>query len=187
MPRIGKLAIGLAGGVGSGKSTVAKSLAATVAGQVVSFGDYIRHLASALGEPTDRSNLQRIGQQRVEAGASEFLNAFLIWASPEPGVPLIIDGVRHIAVHEALRKWAALSDIDYTLIVLDTSAQARADRRHNGDVREIVTVDGHPVENEAIARLPDLADIVIDGSGSIDDVMNRIFAHAPDPLGRLLR
>lgn len=187
MLRAGKLAIALAGGIGSGKSTVAQWLAAEVGGNVLSFGDYIRHLANTLGEPTNRLSLQRIGQKQVEAGASNFLSAFLSWASPDLGSPLIIDGVRHIAVHDALREWALRSNIDYALIAINTPAQTRAERRHDGDLDETNKVDSHPVEQEAIARLPEFADLVVDGSGSIEDVIHRIFACAPDPLARLLR
>ena len=187
MPGTRRLTIALAGGAGSGKSTIARELAARLDGAVSSFGDYVRHLAAEQGEPVERSTLQRIGQGHVEADARAFVLAFLDWTSPTGDQPLIVDGVRHASVDDALRAWAVASNRDYVLILLDTSVHERAGRRHDGDEREIRKIDDHPVERETADTLPGIADLVVDGDGAPEDVIARIVAAAPEPIARRLQ
>lgn len=187
MPRARGLTIALAGGAGSGKSTVAAEIAERLGGGVAAFGDYVRHLAVLAGENPDRTSLQRVGQSKVEAGPSDFVRDFLSWAAPEADVPLVIDGVRHAAIDERLRAWASTQNRGYILVVLDTALRARAERRSGGDEDALRRIDDHPVEREAWATLPALAEVVVDGSGTTAEVIERIAAAAPDRLYRLLR
>ena len=173
-----RLTIALAGGAGSGKSTVARELAGRLNGNVSSFGDFVRHLATELGEPIDRTTLQRIGQARVDADPNEFVRTFLAWASVDNDRPLIIDGVRHAAVDGALRRWATTNWQVYSLILLDVSVHERAKRRHGGDDSAIMKIDAHPVERETLEILPGLADLIIEGGGSPSEVIARIQAAA---------
>lgn len=186
MPRAGGLTIAFAGGAGSGKSTVAAEIAERVGGKVVAFGDYVRHLAARAGGSADRASLQRVGQSSVEAGPSDFVLNFLEWAAPQSDEPLIIDGVRHATVDECLRAWASTQNRTYTLIILDTALHARAERRSGGDEEALRRIDDHPVEREAWATLPALAEIIVDGSGSAAEVIKRIAAAAPGHLRPLL-
>jgi thymidylate kinase len=187
LPRSGGLTIALAGGAGSGKSTVAAEIAARLGGRVAAFGDYVRHLAASAGESPDRTSLQRVGQSSVEAGPADFVRDFLSWAAPTSELPLVIDGVRHAAVDEVLRAWASAQNRTYILIILDTDIRTRAARRSGGEEEALRRIDGHPVEREAWATLPELAEIVVDGSGSAAEVIKRIAAVAPDRLNRLLQ
>ena len=187
MPGTRGLTIALAGGVGSGKSTIARELAAKLDGVVASFGDYVRHIAGEAGEPADRLSLQRVGQELVDADTPGFVRSFLKWASPPPGRSLIIDGVRHAAVDNALRAWAEASNVDYALIVLNASTRERAERRHNGDQDEIRRIDDHPVERESVELLPRHAEVLVNASGSLCEVIARIAAAAPEPIARRLR
>ena len=187
MPRACGLTIAFAGGAGSGKSTVAAEIAERVGGRVAAFGDYVRQLAAKAGESPDRASLQRVGQRSVEAGPSEFVLSFLKWAAPQSDEPLIIDGVRHATVDECLRIWANTQNRTYMLIILDTAIQARAERRSGGDAEALRRIDEHPVEREAWVTLPKIAEIVVDGSGNVAEVIERIATAAPDRLYRLLR
>ncbi len=179
------LTIGLSGGVGSGKSTTAAELAKRLGGTVASFGDYVRHLAAELGEPPERSVLQRIGQEHVEANADEFLVAFMTWAAPPEDRPLIIDGVRHAAVDASLRKRAADRYDDYFLVVIDTAIHLRAARRHKGDERKLLEVEQHPVEQGAFDKLPAIADFVIDGDAPSEVVVSRLIIAAENKFPQL--
>ncbi len=180
------LTIALAGGVGSGKSTIARKLASRLDAAVTSFGDYVRHVASKAGESIERSNLQRIGQELVEADAHGFAQAFLEWAPQPLDRPLIIDGVRHVIINDALRAWATASDKDYVLILLDVPVRQRAARRRDGNEEKLRRIDDHPVEREASDRLPGVANLIVSGSGTPDEVLARIAAAAPGPLARRL-
>jgi hypothetical protein len=162
-------------------------MAARLGGRVAAFGDYVRHLAASAGESPDRTSLQRVGQSSIEAGPADFVRDFLSWAAPTSELPLVIDGVRHAAVDEVLRAWASAQNRTYILIILDTDIRTRAARRSGGEEEALRRIDGHPVEREVWATLPELAEIVVDGSGSAAEVIKRIAAVAPDRLNRLLR
>lgn len=173
VPRPGGLTIALAGGAGSGKSTVARAIADRLGAHVAGFGDFVRHLAAEAGEGTSRADLQRLGQSCVDMNPGEFVHEFLAWAAPPQG-PLVIDGVRHHAVDQVLRAWAASNGRDYALVLIDTAIQDRAARRTGGDLAGIHAIDGHPVEREATHDLPGVADAVVVGSGAVGEVLTRI-------------
>lgn len=171
MPRPGGLTIALAGGAGSGKTTVAGALADRLGTQVAGFGDFVRHIASQAGRESGREELQRIGQERVERDPEGFVQSFLSWAAPLPGSPLIVEGVRHEAIDRALRAWALTQDRDYALVLLDTPERHRASRRTGGDLARIRAIDGHPVERETVEALPCVAEVIVDGTRSGGEVL----------------
>ena len=177
LPR--QLTIALAGTPGSGKSTVARLLAAKLDGIVVSFGDYVRHIAASARENNNRSTLQRIGQDLVENDPEGFVRDFLDWASPDPDRVLIIDGVRHAVIDAVLRSTAAERDSEYLLVLLEAPIAIRATRRCAGNEDDLRKLEDHPVEREAATRLPSIADIVIDSSGEPSQVVAAIAANAP--------
>lgn len=179
----GGLTIALAGGAGSGKTTVACALADRLGGHVAGFGDFVRHLAAQEG--TGRPDLQRLGQRRVEMDPAGFVRAFLAWAAPPCG-SLIIEGVRHEAVDRTLRAWASSEGRGYTLVLIDTSAKDRAARRTDGDLDGIRAIDEHPVERETAQNLPWVADAVVNGSGNVGEVLARVIGALGDkwPAGR---
>lgn len=179
MPRPGGLTIALAGGAGSGKTTVAHALANRLGGRVAGFGDFVRRLAQEAGQLTERRDLQRFGQSRVDCDVHGFVRAFVAWAGPPPGVPLIIDGVRHATVDEALRLWANSEDRDYALVLLDAKSSLRAARRTGGNIDGIRAIDAHPVEREVTSDLPQAADAVVDASGDVGEVVARVAAALP--------
>lgn len=185
MPADRGLTIALAGGSGAGKSTIARELAKRLDAAVASFGDFVRHLAAEAGESSERQNLQRLGQQHVDADPVAFVHAFLEWSSPQFGRPLIIDGVRHVVVDRALRAWAEAAAADYALVFVDTATAERARRRQGGDEDVIRRLDAHPVERENAHGLPEIADIVVDGGGSLESIIARIAASTP-AVGRRL-
>lgn len=174
MPRPGGLTIALAGGAGSGKTTVAGALGDRLGAQVAGFGDFVRHIASQAGLETGRGELQRIGQERVERDPDGFVQAFLAWASPTPQRPLIIEGVRHEAINRALRTWALAQDRDYALVLIDTPEGERASRRTDGDLTGIRAIDDHSVERETAEALPRVADTIVDGSRDASEVLASI-------------
>jgi cytidylate kinase len=186
MPGLRRLTIAIAGAPGAGKSTLASELAAKLNGVVSSFGDYVRYLAAEVGESTERVNLQRIGQDRVEADAEGFVTSFLEWASPTTERPLIIDGVRHLIVDRALRTWAESAKSDYLLILLRASDTARAERRYGGSEAEMHRIEGHPAEREASTKLPAAADIVVDAKCELREILEQLAKAVPEHSAMLL-
>jgi hypothetical protein len=131
-------------------------------------------LASEAGEGTERPDLQRLGQDRIEQDTEEFVRAFLTWAAPPKLRPLVIEGVRHGVVDRALRAWACSENRDYALILIDASDEVRAARRTNGNIAGIRAIDRHLVERETVQGLPRVADAVVNGSGTGGEVIARV-------------
>jgi cytidylate kinase len=186
LPRTRQLTIALAGAPGSGKSTIARLLAARLDGAVVSFGDYVRHLATSARENNERSTLQRIGQDLVRNDPEGFVRAFLDWASPHPNRVLIIDGVRHAIIDDILRSTAARRDSDYLLLLLQAPIAIRAIRRCAGNESDLRQLEDHPVEREAATRLPSIADLVVDSSGEPSQIIALIARSAPPEIACML-
>lgn len=141
---------------------------------MVGFGDFVRLLASQAGKGTGRSDLQRLGQERIEQDTPYFVREFLKWAAPPTQRPLIIEGVRHKAVDLALRAWAISEDRDYSLILINTAAEERAVRRTNGNLASMRAIDHHLVERETAETLSRFANAVVDGSGDGAEVLARV-------------
>lgn len=179
MPSPRGVAVALAGAVGSGKSTLGRMLAERMNGEVASFGDFVRHIATQRGITHDRHSLQALGQSRIDENPAAFVAEFLVWAAPKPGKLLVIDGVRHAAVDDILREWSREVGRSYYLILIDASLAERAKRRHSGNEVEARRVDEHRVERETVCTLPSVADLVVDGDGEPENVLKRILAEAP--------
>jgi cytidylate kinase len=155
------LIVGISGLPGSGKSTIARSLAEALGGDVAAFGDYVRNLAQLRGAPTERQTLQEIGEAEVRSDVGKFVNGFLAWAGPSSHRALIVDGVRHVAVDAALRAWARHVGRTYIRMHVAASDDVRASRRTSGDGSALASIDSHPVEHEAATRLLTGADLIV--------------------------
>lgn len=174
----GELVVALSGQAGSGKSTLATHLAGRLNGDVASFGNFVRHLAEIQGASPGRRSLQEIGEAAVRAGAKAFVADFIAWADPAPERTLIVDGIRHIAVEDAMRAWAATAGRRYVAVAVTASEALRADRRTMGDQAALRLIDSHPVEQESATALPLQADIVVEENWDGDAVLQSILRAA---------
>ena len=74
--------MGIAGKIASGKSTLARALAARLDAQILGFGDYVRAAARSRGlDHTDRQTLQDLGQRLVTENTAAFVSGILSWAN----------------------------------------------------------------------------------------------------------
>lgn len=151
--------IGISGQISSGKSTLAKALANTLNGQVISFGNFVRTEAAKRGIDVGRVALQQCGEELIrELGAKEFVGrVFDLLAISTPF--LILDGVRHIVV------WQVIQDlvVKNALIYLDIEEEERFRRLVQRDQIEPVMakqVLTHPMEVNT-KELRKYADLVI--------------------------
>ncbi len=174
MPGVGELIVGLSGQAGSGKSTLAQFLADRLDGETASFGDFVRHLASAQGASAERRSLQEIGEIAVRKGAGAFVADFIAWAAPSPGRAFIVDGIRHIVIDEAMRAWSASAGRSYVAVAVTAPDDVRADRRTMGDRAALAMLDAHPVEQESVTALPSVADLVVEENWDGDAVLKSI-------------
>ncbi len=93
--------------------------------------------------------------------------------APAPGVPLIIDGVRHVEAVHALESLTTPSPV--TVVFVDTPLQTRKERfaaREPEDSFE--AADSHPVERDAGTRLRQLANHVVDGAAPVADTVGQL-------------
>ena len=179
-------AVALAGRIGSGKTSVAIALAHRLGWPYVGFGDYVRSEAVRQGlDPESREVLQRLGQDLLRQDLDGFCRAVLAQSDRAPRQGLIVDGVRHIAVLDTLRR--LLAPIPVRLIYLAVSndvRQLRLDAAGRCAGCDAAGAEDHPSEMLAALSLPATADAVLDGNRDLDAVVADALAcvvRAPAP------
>jgi cytidylate kinase len=149
----------LSGAPGSGKTTIAKALTAHTGFQFGSFGDYVRARAREQGLSTERDSLQRLGQSLVDQGPQNFCKATLDWLEWAPPRGLILEGLRHVSIYEALRTLVHPIQVFLVYIEVDRNLQrARLKSRSGEELSEALTTD--PTERE-VSSLRNRADLVV--------------------------
>ncbi len=169
----------LAGAIGSGKSTLAAELASARNARRAGFGDYVRHLAGARGlDVTQRTVLQDLGHQLVEANARAFLDGTLAWAGHQPTDELVLDGLRHLKILTALQARAAELSDPTVLIYLDTPLDARHARVASRGISmaKIVEDEQHPAELDLYEGLHGAADLILPGDRPVAELRDQVLA-----------
>ena len=143
-----KLAVVVCGRIGSGKSTAVDFIVAEFGFKAVSFGSYIRHMATLRGTPSARGQLQELGDCVFRSrGPSGFLQEVLEYFGINDHDSVVFDGVRHLEILAAIQQAA-----EATIAVYLEVNQEERFRRHQarqasaGSLEEFLIVDNHPVE-----------------------------------------
>src|SRR5438105_3821546 len=111
--------LGVAGKIASGKSTLSTAFAETVGWPHASFGDYVRSVAREQGlDPSNRETLQKIGASLVDRDCEAFCRDVLAEADWKPGQPLVIEGIRHAEVKDALERLVSPSKFVLTYLLV---------------------------------------------------------------------
>lgn len=185
--------VGLTGGIGSGKTTLARMLAER--GAVVIDADAFGHAALAPGQPAWHSVVDQFGDEILAAGSMNIdrkrLGA-IVFAEPEKLAALnaIVHPVilRRIAdTLEALRGTDSIVVLDAALILdlgledsMDTIVvvtSTRAARRERLIRDRNMTSEGVAARMASQARPEDLvarADILVTNDGSLDDLADKV-------------
>jgi dephospho-CoA kinase len=154
--------VGIAGAIGSGKSELSRALARELDAERLSFGDFVRREGRGRGVEPTRENLQQLGEQLIdELGAPEFVRRVL--SERPPTDLLVVDGVRHLAVDEALRKIAAQYVLVFATVDDDTRRRRLVERK--GHDVDLTALDQHSTERE-VPLLRERAATVVDGTDS---------------------
>lgn len=116
--------------------------------------------------------LQELGEALLGQDLDGFCRAVLAQADRTLGDGLVLDGVRHVAVLDALRRLLGPSPV--RLIYLAASDEARRLRlaaagRWDGGV--MANAERHSTEADLQAALPGRADAVIDADRAFDAVL----------------
>jgi len=169
--------LAFAGGIASGKSVLSAAVAKALGWPRISFGDYARTEARRRGLGESREVLQNVGASLIEEGWEPFCRAVLAQAVWQPGQSLVVDGVRHAEVVQELQRLVAPSKL--LLVFVATSEPVRKSRlreRNMADYRKLQRIESHSTEAQVKTVLPEMADLTVDGTKSIDTLLQEIEA-----------
>jgi dephospho-CoA kinase len=176
--------IAISGRIGSGKTTLANAVSDRMGAKVAGFGDFVRTKARAQGlDVSDRRVLQDIGQNLVAADAVSFLDEALSWAGHKTGSVLVLDGLRHASVWDALvaRQTDGLEQTRLVYLVIEERERRRRLLDRGLTERDIAAADAHPAEQSLNLRLRGAADFLIYATSSLDEMVQAVVAHVMKP------
>jgi dephospho-CoA kinase len=175
--------VAISGPIATGKTTIAKGLAARLEWRTFSLSQTIRKIAMDRGSPLTRSSLSLIGLELLARGSDTFVQLVLDDIGWTPGMPFLVDGVRQQAVYNAIT--LAVSPLPTCLIYVEASFSVRAKRAMARDqitAAELREVDEHPLEQE-LAALRSTADLVLNADNDVGHLTDL----ALEWLGNILR
>lgn len=153
------VALIFSGPIGSGKTTISRSLAEKTGIPRVSFGDIIRKRASNRGLRTDRTSLQEFGAKIVRDNPRELCLELLSAVPDLCDTGVIIDGLRHERVLRLLREM--LTPVAAHLIFVEPKEITTPLLKFGvDDSIRIACINGHSTESELL-HLRALADLRI--------------------------
>lgn len=169
------LVIGFAGKIASGKSTISAEVAKALGWPRASFGDYLRIFAKSSGLGESREVLQEIGASLVAKDVEGFCRAVLTHYQWSAGEPLIVDGIRHAEVVDALRRLVAPLELRLVYIDVDEEARRARLRQDDGDLPEkLQMVERHSTEEQVKNRVPALADLRLPGDKPVVELVSTV-------------
>ena len=170
------LIIGIAGKMGSGKTSLAKKLALLANGNLISFGAFIKKEAKTYNISPLRKNLQNFGERLIETlGYELFVKKSLNLDNFNSDL-LIIDGIRHLGVWKEILNYSN----NCYLIFLDIPEKIRIKRlinRENLNRDEILGQMNHKMEIN-IKNLKNFAQITFQEESInfyVKEIENKIF------------
>lgn len=171
------IAVGFAGAIASGKSTISTTVADARGWSRVGFGDYVRGEARRRGlDDTSREVLQALGESLIDHGWRPFCEAVLGQTGWQSGQSLVIDGIRHVEAVRTLR--SLLAPMPFVLIFLQTHEGTLRTRRKERGIAmgEQRRIDAHSTEVEVTMQLTDMADLLTDADRTRDEVVADVLA-----------
>lgn len=172
--------VGFAGKIGSGKTTLSAAVAEALNWPRVGFGDYVRGVARQRGLEESRKVLQQIGASLVE-NPDKFCRSLLEQVDWKPGQHLVVDGIRHAKIIDALRRVTEPSRV--FLVFVKVAEKVRRKRLLNDGAtgkQAAPEYESHTTEADVKAVLPAMADLVVDGTLPVPDLVNHIVAWVQD-------
>ena len=169
------LVLVFSGQIGSGKSKLSGEVAKALSWSYASFGNYIRSVAHSQGLDDTREVLQELGAGLVKKGAEDFCRALLAHYNWRSGEPLVIDGLRHKEVADALRRLVAPLEVRIAFLEVDEKIRkARLATEKQRDFEMFETVQKHSTEMQVKTELPRIADLKLQGNRTTQDLVHDI-------------
>jgi dephospho-CoA kinase len=178
-PQNERLVVGVAGRIGSGKTSTAKYLSSTHGFQYIRYSQVLSEWLA--NDPESKSHLQEVGWGVMAGGKQAELNRRLI-EKIRPSADVAVDGLRHPIDFESLRNCFQSS---FHLLYIESPLKARWEHLNGHgryvDFASFEAADSHLVEQQ-IESLHANAALVIRNDGSLQDLY-----HAVDKVIRTLR
>lgn len=170
-------AVAICGHICSGKSSFINHVSSLHEWNVISFGKYIRHLASIKGVSLTRANYQALGHETLlERGPDCFLSDVIQFNQPLSNIHLY-DGIRHTSIIEALQRIYQNTLVIYLNACDDQRYHRFIGRASHDDPSltygEFLKLSEHPIEY-GISAISTIADCVIDTNLSFFQNTNKI-------------
>jgi dephospho-CoA kinase len=167
--------LGFAAPIKGGKTAISTIVAQKLGAPWVSFGGYVRRLAQDRKLEITREGLQDLEDELIRQDVRAFCLNVLKQQPCRPGIPLVIDGVRHIEVLNALAEILAPTPAYLIYVKVDRATQARRlehdELRHNKPLAEL---EQHPTELQVRSMLPDRASLILDGTRPLEESAQRV-------------
>ena len=168
--------IGLAGQIGSGKSSVGQGVASALECPLASFGDHVRRVASQRGLDHTREILQAVGEELINTLAAEEFVARVVadsgWVRTSG---LVIEGIRHPHIAECVSTY--VRPAAYSLIFLDAPRELRELRVRERDSispTELSGIEKHSTERDVATRIRELADHVVPATADVQAAVSEV-------------
>lgn len=167
--RLKPAVICLSSRMGAGKSTLASSLASSLGWVHTSFGDYVREIAMQRGSEQSREVLQQIGEELISTNVQSFSQAVISQIDWQEGC--VIDGIRHIQVLRTIKGIVRPLPTFLVFVDIDESVRRKRLRERGMTDRQIDDADRHSTEAQIGSVLKQQADILLDGSHDIAELL----------------
>jgi len=164
----------IAGGTCSGKSTLAKHITEHTGYPITSFGGCLRDYARGAGYSLTVESLQNLGQGLISQLGYDGLLQWVIAHSPDVqwDKALILDGVRHVAMYDSLKKTFPLNVLVYCACDKETQTARMMNRdgisRENAD-----RILSHSLER-FVADLKSHAHLLFRPEDSVADFLDQL-------------
>jgi len=179
------LVLAFSGSIGSGKSTLSLSVAKALNWPYVSFGNHVRTVALLRGLGESREILQEVGESLIQEGWEQFCKSVLAQTTWEPGEPLVVDGIRHVEVVETLQLLIVPSELLLIHITLnEPTRKARLYKRSPADYAKMQSIEDHSTEVQVKRQLPQIANLIVSGERSTDDIIREILIWIQNYIAR---
>jgi transcriptional regulator with XRE-family HTH domain/dephospho-CoA kinase/Zn-dependent peptidase ImmA (M78 family) len=166
--------LAFSGKIGSGKSTLSQEVAHALQWKRASFGDYVRTVAKSEGLEPSRDVLQELGASLAKK-PEEFCRAMLAHYGWQSGEPLVIDGVRHKEILDALRRIVAPLEVRVVYLAIDDQKRhERLMQEDQIDEKKLGQVEAHSTEKQVMDVLPKIADLTVSAERPIEDLVRDI-------------
>ncbi len=168
------------GRIAIGKTSISKALARELNCPWTGFGDYVRAVAAKRGiNAKDRDQLQRLGESIIqEHGFEWFCREVIAVANWKGNSPLVIDGIRHVEAFQAIARLLASHKSVLIHLAIDSEETLRSRAAQRGtDLSRRAAWETHSTEQQVLAMLPSIADLIVPADLPLDEITARILRY----------